>query len=489
MELTMSEATQEQLTAETQSDGGMLREVVKMSFPIVVANSCRMLMDVSDYAMIARTGDTDASAAILPTQMIMWSFMVLGMGTVSIASTMASQNLGRGRMRACSAYAWQCLYLSVAFWILGAAVWPLLPYVFQWVGINESIAALQSRYAAISVWTIGPTIASVGLSAFFNGIHRPNVTMVVAIEGIIVNAAVSYVLIFGAFGLPAMGLEGAAWGTVVGTNYRATRLTFWLWSSSVHRDFASRETWRFDWTKTINVLRFGGPSGLQWCSDVTVWAVFVSVLVGSHFGKTDQLATNAAWQYLRVSFIPCIGVGMAISAMVGKAIGMRDFDRAIRATRYGVLLMLAFMTACSIIYYIFREEMIALLHDDQPEVIAIGAKVMIFAAVFQIFDVLGIGYNSALRGAGDTFAPSVMFIVAHWVVVIGGGFFVAITYPELGSIGPWIAASVLIIFIGLWLWWRWHIRRWMAIDIFKHDTDDDVVPDELMDEAVSETAV
>lgn len=487
----MTDTNQDNLTESTtpaSTDRGMLREVVAMSFPIVIANSCRMLMDVSDYWMISRTGNTDAQAAILPAQMIMWSYMVIGMGIVSIASTMASQNLGRGRLRDCSAYAWQCLYVSVGFWIVGAALWPLLPSVFAWVDHSESIQLLESKFAAICVWTIGPTIASVGLSAFFNGIHRPNVTMIVAIEGIVVNAAVSYVLIFGHLGFSAMGIEGAAWGTVVGTNYRALRLTLWLCASSVHREYASRVAWRFDWKKTINVFRFGGPSGLQWCSDVTVWAIFTAVLVGRYFGKTDQLATNAAWQYLRVSFIPCIGVGMAISAMVGKSIGAKDHDRAIRVTRYGVMLMLGFMTAASIVFFIWRRELIEFLNvTNEPGVIAIGANVMICAAIFQVFDVLGIGYNSALRGAGDTFAPSVMFIVAHWFIVIGGGFLVAKTYPELGSIGPWITASVLIIFIGLWLWWRWHRRHWMTIDVFKHDTADEPHEELIVDEQLSES--
>ncbi len=484
----MSQTSLENPTASGWVDRNMLREVVTMSFPIVVANSCRMLMDVSDYWMISHAGNTDASAAILPAQMIMWSFMVIGMGIVSIASTMASQNLGRGKLRDCSAYAWQCLYLSAGFWIVGAALWPLLPTVFAWADINESIRLLQCRYAAICVWTIGPTIASTGMSAFFNGIHRPRVTMTVAIEGIVVNAAVSYVLIFGKLGFPAMGIEGAAWGTVVGTNYRALRLTLWLCGPSINREFASRETWRFNRRKMTNIFRFGGPSGLQWCSDVTVWAIFVAVLAGSYFGKTEQLATNAAWQYLRVSFIPCIGVGMAISAMVGKAIGSGDHERAIRVTRYGVILMTAFMCTCSVVFFIWRRDMIAIFNDE-PDVIAIGANVMICAAVFQIFDVMGIGYNSAFRGAGDTFAPTIMFIVAHWVFVIGGGFFVAEIFPELGSVGPWIAASVLIIFIGIWLWWRWHKRHWMTIDVFKHDTGEDWESVSVADEQMTETSV
>jgi MATE family, multidrug efflux pump len=474
-------------TAESDRRQGVWA-VVRMSLPIVIANSCRMLMDVSDYWMISRTGNTDASAAILPTQMIMWSYMVLGMGMLSIVTTLASQSLGRGQLKNCSGYAWQCLYLSGVFWIVGALLWPFLPRVFAWVGNDPAIQDLQLRYARIAVWTIGPTIAASGLSSFFNGIHRPTVTMLVALEGIVVNAAVSYVLIFGKLGAPAMGIEGAAWGTVVGTAYRAIRLTSWLCVPSMHNRFDSRSTWRPDWQKMVSIFRFGGPAGLQWCSDVTVWAIFTAVLVGSYFTKTDQLATNAAWQYLRVSFIPCIGIGMALSSMVGKAIGAKRPDEAIRVTRIATTIMIIYMAVFSLVFLIWREGLIAFFTDD-PAVVEIGAKVMICAAVFQIFDALGIGYNSALRGAGDTFAPSVVFIVSHWVIVIGGGFLVAELRPDLGSIGPWMAASVLIIFIGLYLWWRWNRRKWMSIDVFKHekresrDAEESFIREELGAEA------
>ncbi len=445
-----------------------LWSVVRIAFPIVVATCCRMIMDVTDFWMISRTGDSDAQAAILPAQMIMWSYIVIGMGTVAIVNTMASQSLGRGQLRNCSAYAWQSLYVAGAFWVLGALLWPFLPRVFALAGHESGIQALENRYTAIAVWTIGPTIAAAGLSNFFNGIHRPRVTMVVALEGIVLNAVVSYVLIFGKLGFEPMGIAGAAWGTVVGTGYRATRLTLRLCSRRLHERFHSRETWRFDRSKMVNLLRFGAPSGMQWCSDVTVWAVFTVVLVGSYFGKTHQLATNAAWQYLRIAFLPCMGLGMALSSIVGRSIGAGNPQQAIRMTRIVVAMMSIYMIALSLLFVTFREALIAFFCDD-AEVVRIGSAVMICAAVFQLFDALGITYDSALRAAGDTLVPSMVFVVSHWLIVIGGGYLAAELFPELGSVGPWIAASFLIVGTGLWLWWRWHRRGWMKIDVFKHD--------------------
>jgi MATE family, multidrug efflux pump len=471
------------------SSAGELSEVIRMSIPIVVATCCRMVMDVSDYWMISRTGDSDALAAILPAQMIMWSYMVIGMGTVSIVNTLASQSLGRGDKTRCSAYAWQCIHLSVVFWLVGAALWPFMPSVFTLIGHDTLIREQEIRYTQIAVWTIGPTVASTGLSSFFNGIHRPKVTMVVALEGVVVNAIVSFVLIFGHFGIQPMGIEGAAWGTVVGTNYRTLRLILALCTRKMRDEYHSLDTIRPSYTKMMTIFRVGGPNGAQWFSDVVVWAIFTTILVGRYFGKDHQLATNAAWQYLRISFMPCLGLGIALSSIVGKCIGEKDFDRAIRVVKIGAIITLVYMASLSIVYYFGRSALIAFF-SDSPEVIRIGASVMICAAVFQVFDALGITYNSALRAAGDTFAPSIVFIIGHWFIVIGGGFAAVRLFPELGSVGPWIAASLLIVLLGIWLWWRWNQRGWIAIDVFKHESNIPTPPvaDEPVDEPVAETA-
>jgi DNA helicase HerA-like ATPase len=94
-------------------------------------------------------------------------------------------------------------------------------------------------------------------------------------------------------------------------------------------------------------------------------------------------------------------------------------------------------------------------------VVRIGYGVMICTAFFQLFDGVGIVYGSALRGAGDTLVPSVFYIGSSWAIIVGGGWIVATYYPELGSLGPWLAASLLISVTGVFLWWRWRSGAWL----------------------------
>ena len=99
-------------------------------------------------------------------------------------------------------------------------------------------------------------------------------------------------------------------------------------------------------------------------------------------------------------------------------------------------------------------------------VVDIGGGIMTCAAVFQLFDALGITYDGALRGAGDTFIPAVFMVASTWVVLIGVAWWIVGAYPELGSLGPWLAATALIAITAIFLWWRWHSRAWMKINVF-----------------------
>lgn len=445
-----------------------VRNVIAMAIPVVITTSSRALMDIADYIMITNLHLAEAQAAVLPAQMVVWCYIVLGLGIVSLVNTFASQSLGRGRPQDCTAYAWQGLYVSAIVGVIGILARPLVPVLIAALGHAPEVQVLERAYADVAMLSVGPTLAAAALGWFFIGIHRPWVTMWSVIEANVVNVAVSLVLIFGYFGFEPMGIAGAAWGTFAGVSYRTLRLAVSMLLPTLNREYGASQTWRPDWDKMKNLFRAGLPCGMHWISEVLAWTLFVTVLIGHRFGTAHLVATNTVWQFLRLAFLPSLGVGNALTALVGKSIGAEDPQRAIRETRVAAILTLAYMGAAGLAYALFRHELIALFNDD-PEVVRIGGSIMICAAVFQLFDALSITYNSALRGAGDTFIPSMIFVVGSWVIILGGGWTAARWFPDLGSLGPWIAASSFIVVTGIFLWYRWHRRRWMRINLFRDE--------------------
>ncbi|MCB9850906.1 MAG: MATE family efflux transporter [Phycisphaerales bacterium] len=459
-----------------------VRGVVRMAVPMVITLCSRMLMDIADFAMISALpeGSESAQAAILPAQITLWTFIVTGLATVSINNTFVSQAIGRGRPRNAAAYTWQAFYMAALYGTFALVLYPLLPHVFAWIGHLPEVQAKEWAYARICLFTVFPTVAAEAFAGFFNGMHRPKVTMWSAIEANLLNVVLSAIFVFGWLGFPAMGIAGAALGTLIGVFYRMIRLAVTFASGYYATTYASREMWRLDGKKLFAMLRTGLPQGLQATSDVCVWAVFINVLTGRIFGETSLVASNVVWQYLRISFMPTFGIGIALTALVGKAIGQRDHELAIRVSRIAVGIIVAYLATLSLVYFFFRHQLIGVFNDN-PEVVSIGASVMICAVVWQVFDGVGIGYYNALKGAGDTLWPAVLLIVSHWLIVVGGGYAMARMFPEWGIIGPWSAAAALIIFLGFAMWWRWRSNKWQRIDLFRHDADE--TPAELPDEA------
>ena len=451
-----------------------LRNVIAMAIPLVITSGSRAFMDVTDFVLIKQLDSQAAKAAILPAQMAMWIAIVVGMAIVSMTNTFASQSLGRKRYRECGAYAWQTLYLAAAFSAVTLALRPMLAGLVTLVGHTPEVQAMELAYARVAILTVGPTVAATGLAAFFTGIHRPSVAMWTVLEANVVNVAASVVFMFGFLGFEPMGIAGAAWGTFTAGCYRTVRLTLVLVGPSMARTFATRATWRPSWTRIKNLFRIGGPTAAHWLSEVVVWALFIAVLVGTKFGTEALIATNIAWQFMRVAFVPAMGFGQALTALVGRSIGAGDPDRAVRETRIVTRLTLAYMGLLSIVYALAGSQLIGWF-DDSATVIAIGTKVMICAAVFQLFDALSIAYVAALRGAGDTLVPSLFFVVVDWLLIVVGGWAIAELYPELGSLGPWLVASVVLILTGIFFWWRWRLGGWRKIDLFKDRSSDDLV--------------
>jgi MATE family multidrug resistance protein len=291
------------------------------------------------------------------------------------------------------------------------------------------------------------------------------------------NVALNYVLIFGKLGLPAMGLEGAALGTVLAWAVQLAILLAVFLSPRAHARYSTR--WpNASWIQCKAILRVGWPAGVQLANDIFSWGVAIMVLVGQ-FGLADRAATTILMRYLGLSFMPAVGIGIATTALVGRAIGEGDPDLAKRRAREAVAVAAVWMGVCGLVFWLARGPLIALflrdlppvgyspeqLADLQRQILTIGGRILLLAAVFQIADAVGIVYTGALRGAGDTVWPMVATMLTSWVVVVGGGVTIVHLRPGWGAVGPWIAATGYVFVLGALVAWRFESGAWRSIDL------------------------
>jgi MATE family multidrug resistance protein len=159
--------------------------------------------------------------------------------------------------------------------------------------------------------------------------------------------------------------------------------------------------------------------------------------------------------------MPALGIGFAVCTLVGNAIGEGRPDLARRRTALGAVVAMIYMGALGAVF-LFKGEWLMDIFSNEPQVIRIGAQLLIFAALFQLFDAVCLVYSNALRGAGDTLWPMVVGPALSWSLLIGGAQWIAHARPEYGSAGPWAFAALFVIALGIAFWLRWRGGNWNA---------------------------
>lgn len=458
---TTSTPTQSWIRRAANLEG--LGEVMKMAGPMVLGAMSYTIMEFVDKVMVARLGP-DALAAIGSSGLWSYTMSAIMLGVVGCVSTFVAQAYGKGEKTLCAQIAWQGIYLGFAMGLVSLLLIPLGSYLFDSMNHSEEVTRQELIYFRIRVAGYALIAWQAALAAFFQSISRPVIPMFVAFFANVLNIGLDYVLIFGKFGFPRWEIGGAAVATVIAVGAQGVILHVVFMSSAIDRDYGSRSRIGLDRTKMWDLMRIGFPAGFASFLDVANWAIFTSFIVGG-LGTIALAAQTAAINFMHFTFIPIMGLMFATQAIVGQWIGRGDI-RAAKARAYTAMKIgVSFMVVMGVIMAAFGGPLIELAFSKDPEVVSIGWKLLILAAIFAGFDGVGIMSMGALRGAGDT----------KWIMVVTFfgtyGFSLPVAYvlcypAGWGAVGAWVGATFYIILLSGVLLHRFHGEKWRDIKIF-----------------------
>lgn len=501
-----------------------LRDMLMIAAPSVATMTSYTIMQFFDRMMIKDIGEDPIYLAAHGNASIStWTMLTFAVGTIGILNSFVSQNLGAGKPMRGAAYAWNGIWLSMVYWValvLPAAIYA--PTLLGGLGHSPELYELELQYFQIGLFGSIFTLVSKSVHNYFFGMHRPGIVLVAVVAGNLVNIVLNAVLIFGrdgppaywpfhdairsladALNIPAMGIAGAAWALVIGTVVEFL-IPFCLFLGPRYAgQFGTRRAWCFDTRIVRDILRVGWPAGLMFLSELLCWAYLMVFLVGAaseraaevagktaaeieHAGTVATSAGFAALQWMHLSFMPAIGLSIATQVLVGKAIGASDPDTAASRTKLGLTLATVYMGSWGLLYLFFQHDLISVFVNpetadaDVEVILSLGAKMLIAAAVFQVFDAISITLSAALRGAGDTVVPGVAQMVSSWVCIVGGGHLLIAFWPALGAIGPWIGAGAYFICFAAFLGWRFRAGKWRSIRLTHPDLLHNLPPDEVV---------
>jgi MATE family multidrug resistance protein len=428
-----------------------LLPMLKLAGPVIMAEIGWMGMGIVDTIMVGPLGPAAIGATGM-SNTLFFAFAVFGMGMMLGLDALVSQSYGAGRRDDCVRWLHHGLVVAI---VVGPAITALFYLGLTGISaldLNEEVRGLAMPYLLVTPLSGLPLLLYATFRRYLQGIHVVAPVMVALVSANLVNAFVNWVLIYGRLGLPALGVEGAAWATVIARTYMAAFL--FLAIAREHRrrgDAHPRVPFVFEWDRIRRLVALGLPAASQVTLEVGVFAA-VSALAG----KLDPVSLGShqiAMNIAALAFMVPLGLSSAGAVRVGHAIGSGDPQRAVHAGWTALGLGATIMVAIGATFILVPVPLLRPFSDD-PRLLALGAQLLAIAAAFQLFDGTQAVATGVLRGIGDTRTPMVTNVAGHWVLGLPVGYALCFS-AGWGVAGLWIGLSIGLTFVALVLTRAW----------------------------------
>jgi MATE family multidrug resistance protein len=431
-----------------------LQAMLSLAWPLVLAEVGWLLMGIVDTIMVAPIGPA-AIGAVGAGSIMFMAIMMPGFGVLLALDTFVSQAFGAGRIDECHRWLFAGVQLAIAMTVVSSmaaagSVW-LLPSF----GFHPDVLAQLSPYMTHLVWSVAPLFGYIVFRRYLQAMHVVRPVMVALVVANVVNIIANWLLIEGRLGLPALGVVGAAYATV------SSRVCLALFTFGVVlRRERRRPSGLHDVPFTLDVprmreiVRIGLPAAGQILMEVGVFAA-ASALAGRiapAAAAAHQIVLNIAGFIFMVPY----GIGSAAAVRVGSAVGRGDPAGARRAGWAALGLSTAMMMVSAVMFTVMPDRLVRIFTDD-PGVVAVGAALLLVAAVFQLFDGVQTVATGALRGLGETRLPMLSNFVGHWLIGLPVGYALCFRYGW-GVRGLWVGLALGLTLIGMVLLVVWQRR-------------------------------
>jgi MATE family multidrug resistance protein len=435
------------------------RPTLALALPIMAGMVGQMLMGLTDTIMVGRVGVVPLAAASF-VNAVAHLPLVFGLGLLSSIAVLAAQAFGARKPTEAGEVLRHGLIVSTGMGLLAAISMVCLHPFLNRLGQPPEAVAAAGTYLLLFGASLLPALVAHGCKQFSEALKHPWVPTFVMLGGVLLNALLCWVLIFGHCGAPAMGLVGAGWATVIARTVMALALLGYVLRAPALRAFQPAQ-WRVSLSRErfVRLLRLGWPVAGQHFFEVSAFA-FAAIMMG--WINADSIAAHQiAITCAAMTFMFALGLGSAACIRVGHAFGAGQFAR-MRQIGFGAVGMAAAIMGAFGVLFILAGNPIASLFIESPAVVSLTAQLLIVAAVFQVADGVQVTSICALRGLADVRAPAVIAIVAYWLVALPLGSVLAFR-AQLGAVGMWIGLATGLGAAACGLAWRFHRQTRKAV--------------------------
>ena len=416
---------------------------IKLAYPVILGMLGHTLIGIVDNIMVGNLGSTELAAVSLGNSFIFIG-MSIGIGfSTAITPIIAEADAEKDPAKIRSVFhhgLLLCTLIGVALFILIVLSKPIMYLMHQ----PEAVVALASPYIDWVAFSLIPVIIYQGYKQFADGLSKTKYSMYSIFMANVVHVFFNYVLIYGIWFFPKLGIIGAALGTVISRIMMVIFMHFLLKYNQELKIYFTKFKFNQIRKKVLNqIINLGFPSAMQMLFEVTLFTA--AIWLSGSIGKTSQAANQIALTLATTTFMFAMGLNVAAMIRVSNQKGLNDYKHLIVVARSIFLLAIILEIIFAILFVALHQFLPHLFLDmsnasqatDNAEVIAIAAQLLLVAAVFQISDGIQVVVLGALRGLQDVKIPMYITFVAYWIIGFPISFYLGL-YTELKAAGIWI---------------------------------------------------
>lgn len=442
-----------------------LSELWHLSYPLIITMAAQVVMQFADRMFLAWYSH-EALAACVPAGVLAMTFAAMFMGLASYTSVFISQYYAKKKYASVAISLWQGIFLAVISALVLAALTPVGAAVINAFGHDAPVRVLELKYFGILNLFGGLAVINNALASFFSGRGKTKVPMWAAVVGNLVNIGLDYVMIFGKLGFPVMGIEGAAWATVIGSGSITLIFCTLIFAGKVRKEFKISRLAGFYKPVFSRLLRFGLPNGFGFLMDILSFTLFTFMI-----GNIDTLslqASNVVMSMQPVVFTVILGLGIGIQILVSKYQGLKRPDLSVKVVKNACKIGYAYAGAIGVAFFFCAPLFVGLFipasSADAAEITAKTYPLMKLVSFFVLFDATYLIFGEAIRGAGDTKFYMYVMLCCAWGLLIPGTWLIVYKL-QLSVFWVWSWLTFYAAVTAVLMLWRFWLGKWKTFNV------------------------
>ena len=422
--------------------------------PILIAQLAQMANGAIDTIMAGHASAEDLAAVGIGSSLWMPLFLFF-MGLLGALQPIISGYNGARTPEKIMPATWQGIYIAAGGTVIMALLLTNVHPVLAILQLEPRTAGITQGYLDAFAWGIPALLLMNALRGLTDGLGHTRVIMGFSVLSTLINLPLNYIFIYGKLGLPAMGGVGCGWATTISNGVAAVAMLVYLNRSPLYRKFHLLAEWvKPSWPGIAYILRLGVPIGFTIFIEASMFAVIALFL--APLGPVTVAGHQIALNVVSLVFMLPLSLGMALTLRVSFLVGARAPDTARLLSRSSLILAATIALVFATLLFVFSRQ-IASLYTGDTDVQAVTIRLLAFAALFQIADVLQVTCISALRGYKDTSIPLLIMLFSFWGIGLPLGYVLTFTdwlVPSLGAAGFWVGLTAGLTSASLLLGWR-----------------------------------